>query len=306
MGTRTIRQAMLLLPLLSTSCWDRPQFVLVLDGLDASYKKLYVSATLTTPGSDGSSGGGPGNASTQTVFDLNGTSGSFDFGLTLDVPSNANEQGRVGVAELMFADDKCIKRIVTVPLSGTKNGALTKYTVNLKPAAGEAPQFEEVPIMPVGSNGSAKSCYPIQRPVITAVTRELNGTWGSAVSRLKIHGWGFVKGTTVSARVASGRPDTVMCGTLGVQCSAWDDTDMSKSISEATTTHITVDLKDFTPKLAPAILTLGKILPPQVSKLGFLTDARPANMATALFPFSVAVTATADGQTKSDTYAEFP
>ena len=277
MGTRTIRQAMLLLPLLSTSCWDRPQFVLVLDGLDASYKKLYVSATLTTPGSDGSSGGGPGNASTQTVFDLNGTSGSFDFGLTLDVPSNANEQGRVGVAELMFADDKCIERIVTVPLSGTKNGALTKYTVNL-----------------------------IQRPVITAVTRELNGTWGSAVSRLKIHGWGFVKGTTVSARVASGRPDTVMCGTLGVQCSAWDDTDMSKSISEATTTHITVDLKDFTPKLAPAILTLGKILPPQVSKLGFLTDARPANMATALFPFSVAVTATADGQTKSDTYAEFP
>ena len=33
------------------------------------------------------------------------------------------------MAELMFADDKCIERIVTVPL-WHKNGALTKYTVN--------------------------------------------------------------------------------------------------------------------------------------------------------------------------------
>ena len=158
--------------------------------------------------------------------------------------------------------------------------------------------------MPVGSNGSAKSCYPIQRPVITAVTRELNGTWGSAVSRLKIHGWGFVKEPPSAPASPAADPTPPRAAHPGVQCSAWDDTDMSKSISEATTTHITVDLKDFTPKLAPAILTLGKIsCRPKCPSLAFdrCTPSQYGDRPVPIFGFG-----DCDRRpTKSDTYAEF-
>jgi len=299
MGTSKLVLGTLLFALCLPGCNEKPQFVLKLSKLDPSYDTLYVNSTLLTPNK------GPGGAK-EITFDLKpySAAGSFDFGLTLDIPSGDSEQRRTGSVEMAFVSAGCVRKIISVRLDGNFGVASPIATVEVPLVSDpkEGPKYTDTPI------DGKQACYQMRRPLITALQREITGPYGAPKTTLVVYGWGLLAGTTAKAQLALARPLDAACTLAMISCSTWDQSpDLPIGTGEQrSTTRLPVDIGIFTSTLSPLLRRVGSLLPPQLSNLSFLSEAKPGNMSTAIFPFKVTVSTTVDGKVTMDTFSEYP
>ena len=299
MGTSKLVLGALLSALCLTGCNEKPQFVVKLSKLDPSFDTLFVNSTLLQPNR------GPGGPK-EITFDLKpySAAGSFDFGLTLDIPSSDSETHRTGSVEMAFVSAGCVRKIVSVHLDGNFGVASPIVTVEVPLTADpkDGPKYTDIPI------DGKQACYQMRRPLITALQREITGPYGAPKTTLVVYGWGLLGGTTAKAQLALARPLDAACTAAMISCSTWDQSpDLPIGTGEQrSTTRLPVDIGIFTNTLSPLLRKVGSLLPAVLNNLSFLAEAKPGNMSTAIFPFKVTVTTTVDGKPNTDTFSEYP
>lgn len=293
MRTAYITSGVLLLGLLQSSCSEKPHFTIRLTNLDDNIETVYVNAALDGPARGASS-------SSELTFELKSynAKGSFDFGLSFDVPPSEESSQRTGTVDIALVGGGCVRKIIRTAVQGpTGLGAPTVRELNLQ----SPDNFEIVPL------DSREPCFKIRRPLITAVGRELGGTYGAPDSKLVLYGWGLLKGSQAEALLSPMRPVGLDCSTAVKVCAAWQKTALAQAEgAPVSSTRLPLNATPLNAKVAPLLETVASVLPANIKPaLDFLGNAEPSRMASALFPFQITLTTTINGQPSTDCFSEY-
>ncbi len=297
----------LLTTCLLTGCNETPEYRISVEQIGSSDDTLYVNATQRIPKQV--SGG-----STELMFDLvPHRGGSFTFGLTFDLPTPTDEEkklGRAGLVEMAIVSGGCVTRIITANLSNpnASSTALIPLSIKLNPQPGDAITYEEVPIIPPDPLPSPKFCYPMRRPLITSVQRQIVGRYGAPNSKMMVYGWGLLKDTKAVGALATPAPMPSDCTMTSTPCSAWDSVPLYVAGDDvSSTTRMPLDVSPLIDKIGPLLDQFGRGIPTKVmSSLSFVSGPKAKKMAPALFPFKVTVTTMVNGSENSDSFSEYP
>ena len=150
MRTAYITSGVLLLGLLQSSCSEKPHFTIRLTNLDDNIETVYVNAALDGPARGASS-------SSELTFDLKSynAKGSFDFGLSFDVPPSEEDSQRTGTVDIALVGGGCIRKIIRTAVQGpTGLGAPTVRELNMQSPS----NFDIVPLVERTARRTASWC----------------------------------------------------------------------------------------------------------------------------------------------------
>ncbi|MBL8636127.1 MAG: hypothetical protein JNM40_23070 [Myxococcales bacterium] len=283
-----------------TSCNETPEFRVELQGIGSGEDTLYVNVSLTSP----AKGAGGVN---ELSFDVrNHQGGTFTFGLTLDFGDVADSEHRRGTLDLMLASGGCIHRIFSAPITNDtgRKTALQVLTLNLQTPAESESELRPIPIV-TPKPGTTDTCYPIKRPTITAIEREITGAYGATNSKLVVYGWGLLRGTTATGQLPTTVP--VSCPPNAAMCqSAWNPVSMGLATSDsASTVRLPLDTTALSKQVGPLLDIFGRGLTGDLTtSLQFLSREQTQKMAAGMFPFKVTVTTPVGSANQTDSYTE--
>lgn len=283
-----------------TSCNETPEFRISLTGIDATEDTLYVNVSLANP--TNKVGG-----IQELTFDVrNRPDGAFTFGLTLDLSEDVASQGRKGTLDLMLASGGCIHRIFSAPLQNdsASTTALLSLTLNLSVPDSSDPPLRTIRMV-TPKPGTTDTCYPVRRPTITALEREISGVYGSTTNKLVVYGWGLLSGTTVIGQLPTSAPAT--CPSSKDCRTPWNPLAMTSPFGDnASTVRLPLDTNALSKQLSPLIGVINMNLPSEYSgTLQFLSRDQTQNMAASVFPLQVTVTTPVGDTMQTDTYSEY-
>lgn len=283
-----------------TSCNETPEFRVELQGIDSSEDTLYVNVSLTSP----AKGAGGVN---ELSFDVRShQGGTFTFGLTLDFGDVPDSTHRKGTLDLMLASGGCIHRIFSAPIvneTGNKK-ALQVLTLNLQTPGDSESELRPIPIV-TPKPGTTDTCYPVKRPTITAIEREITGSYKSISNKLVVYGWGLLNGTMVTGQLPTTAPTS--CSMSDSNCmNAWNPVTLDAAQNDAlSTVRLPLNTAALSKQVAPLIDFFGRGLPSALaSSLPFLSREQTQQLAAGMFPFKITVTTPVGSATQTDSYVE--